>query len=184
MLLQSILQILDWIASFFTMALLARVLMQWSRAPFRNPLGEFVLAVTDWAIRPTRRFIPSAYGLDLAGLLLAWLTQIIFQCILHALWGIPDLLAIGTILLLALIGVLRTGIYLLIGVVIVGALFSWVNPFAPLAPLFNALAHPFLRPLQRVIPPIGNVDLSPLVLLLILQLLLGMLASLQISAFR
>jgi YggT family protein len=55
------------------------------------------------------------------------------------------------------------------GVVIVAALLSWINPHAPLAPLFNQLAQPMLRPVQRLIPTIGGVDLSPLAVLLLLQ---------------
>lgn len=57
---------------------------------------------------------------------------------------------------------------------------SWVNPHAPLAPLFHSLSRPFLRPFQRLIPPIANVDLSPLVLLLVLQVALMLLAWLRV----
>ena len=187
MLLQLLLQIVGWLAGFFTMALLARVLMQWARAPFRNPLGEFIVAVTDWAVRPARRFIPSAYGLDLPSLLLAWLVQVVFQGLFFALGGIIGLAGIGmlaVVVQMAFIEVLRVGLYLLIGVVLISALFSWINPFAPLAPVFNAIAQPFLRPLQRFIPPIGGVDLSPMALLLILQVLLTLLAALQPFTFH
>jgi YggT family protein len=58
-----------------------------------------------------------------------------------------------------------------------------VNPYAPLAPVLNALARPFLAPLQRFIPPLGGVDLSPIVLIIVLQLLLGLLAGLRQSVF-
>ena len=58
---------------------------------------------------------------------------------------------------------------------------SWVNPRAPLAPLFNNLSRPFLRPFQRLIPPIARVDLSPLVLLLVLQIVLMLLAWLRVQ---
>lgn len=181
MLTQLLFQILDWVFDFFTMALLGRVLMQWARAPFRNPLGQFVIAVTDWAVIPTRRLIPSAFGLDLASLALAWLAQAMYQGLLLgvAAGAAGALAATGfvSVILLSLLTVLRLGIYLIMGVVIVGALFSWLNPFAPLAPLFNILSRPFLAPLQRFIPPLGGVDLSPLVLLLILQVLLTLLAS-------
>ena len=64
-------------------------------------------------------------------------------------------------------------------VVFVAAIFSWVNPHAPMAGLFNSLARPMLRPFQRVIPPIGGVDLSPLALFVLLQIALMLLASLR-----
>ena len=180
MLAQLLYQILDWLCGFFTLALLARFIMQWTRASFRNPLGTFVVAVTDWAVKPARRFVPSAFGIDLPSLLLAWLTQALFHGLVFALSGAAILpSAFGGVALLAAISVLRVGIYLLMGVVIVSALLSWINPHAPLAPVINTVARPFLRPVQRVIPLVGGVDLSPVVLLLALQILLTMLASLQ-----
>ncbi|HSS47034.1 MAG TPA: YggT family protein, partial [Burkholderiales bacterium] len=84
--------------------------------------------------------------------------------------------AVGVLLTLALLEVIKLGIYLLIFVIIVQVLFSWVNPDAPLAPLFNSLARPFLRPFRRLIPPIGNVDLSPLFVLVLAQLALILIA--------
>lgn len=183
MLAQLLYQILDWIFGFFTFSLLARCLMQWARAPFRNPLGEFVFAVTDWAVKPARRMIPSAFGWDLPSLLLAWLAQVILHALLVLLSGSGGYSAVtlAWVAMLAAIAVLRLALYLLTGAVIVSALLSWINPYAPLAPIFNAIARPFLRPLQRLIPLIGGVDLSPMALLLILQILLTVLATLQRS---
>ena len=185
MLAQLFYQILDWIFGFLTLALLARCLMQWARAPFRNPLGEFIFAVTDWAVKPTRRVIPSAFGVDLPSLVLAWLTQAALHGLLMLLNGSLSLMptSIGLIGLVALIAVLRIALYLLTGVVIVSAPLSWINPHAPLAPIFNAIAGPFLRPFQRLIPLIGGVDLSPMALLLVLQILLTVLAAGQRSLF-
>lgn len=184
MLAQLLYQILDWIFGLFTLALLARWLMQWARAPFRNPLGEFIFAVTDWAVKPARRLIPSAFGWDLPSLLLAWLAQALLHALLMLLSGSGFMPAtIPWLALLAAIAVVRVALYLLTGVVIIAALLSWINPYAPLAPIFNALARPFLRPLQRVIPPIGGVDLSPMALLLVLQVLLTVLAAAQRSMF-
>ncbi|MFA6311700.1 MAG: YggT family protein [Sterolibacterium sp.] len=184
MLAQLLYQILDWIFGFLTLALLARALMQWTRAPFRNPLGQFIFAVTDWAVKPARRTIPSAFGWDLPSLVLAWLAQAILHGLLMLL-GPADLgaSAVAWVALLALVAVVRIAIYLLMGVVIVAALLSWINPHAPLAPIFNGIARPFLRPFQRLIPLIGGVDLSPMALLLVLQVLLTVLAAAQRSLF-
>lgn len=183
MLAQLLYQILDWIFGFFSFALLARCLMQWARSPFRNPLGEFIFAVTDWAVKPTRRFIPSAFGLDVPSLLLAWLSQTLLYGLLLLLGGAASLnaSAFGLSAILGIVAVARISLYLLTGVVIVSALLSWINPYAPLAPIFNAIARPFLRPLQRIIPLIGGIDLSPMALLLIVQILLTLLATAQRS---
>ena len=189
MLTQLLYQVFDWLFGFFTMALLARFLMQWARAPFRNPLGAFVIAITDWAVKPTRRLIPSAFGWDLPSLLLAWLLQLIFHGLVFSLSGSAQITsgfipaAVGWLALLAVVEVMRTALYLLTGVVIISALLSWINPYAPLAPVFNLIARPFLQPIQRVIPPIGGIDLSPMVLLLVLQILLSVLATAQRGLF-
>ena len=182
MLMQLLFQIFDWLFGFFTLALLARVALQAVRAPSRNPLSQFVLAVTNWAVVPARRLIPSAFGIDLPTLLLAWLTQAVFHGIVFGLVVPTATLSPAAIIgvaLFALLATLRLALYLLMGAVIISALLSWVNPYAPMAPLLNALSRPFLQPLQRFIPPIGGVDLSPLVLLLALQVLLSLLTWMQ-----
>ncbi len=182
MLTQLLIQIVDWLFSFFTMALLARVALQAARAPARNPISQFVIAVTDWAVVPARRVIPSAFGFDLPTLLLAWLTQGIFHALVFGLFVAQAILSPGSVFgiaIVAALATLRLGVYLLIAAVIISALLSWINPYAPLAPLMNAIARPFLQPLQRVIPPIGGVDLSPLVLLLALQVMLSLLVWMQ-----
>ncbi|MBP9712741.1 MAG: YggT family protein [Sterolibacterium sp.] len=183
MLIQLLLQILDWGFSLLTMALLTRLLMQWARVPFRNPLGQFVMAVTDWIVLPARRLIPAAGGVDLPCLLLAWLAQAMYQGVfLGLMMASTSALAPGgffIVALLAALAVIRLGLYLLMGVVIVSALFSWFNPHAPLAPLLGLMSRPFLAPLQRVIPPLGGVDFSPMALLLILQVLLAVLGQAQ-----
>ncbi len=156
---------------------LARFVLQWARLSFRNPLGQFIIALTDWAVRPARRLIPGLFGLDLASLLLAWLVQCMYLGLVAGLAGAAvSPAAAGLVALAAALAILRLGIYLAMGVVIVAALLSWINPYAPMAPLFNALARPLLRPFQRLIPPVGGVDLSPIALLLVLQVLLMVLS--------
>lgn len=184
MLTQLLLQMLDWGFGLVTLSLLARLLMQWARMPFRNPLGQFVMAITDWAVIPARRLIPAVTGFDLPTLLLAWLAQAMYQGMVFGFMMAstsafaPD--GFFIVALMAVLAVLRLGLYLVMGVVIVSALFSWFNPHAPLAPLLGLMSRPFLVPLQRVIPPLGGVDFSPMALLLILQVLLAFLGQAQL----
>ena len=189
MLAQIILFILDSVCGFLTLMLLTRFVLQITHAPFRNPLGQFVFAVTDWIVRPTRRLIPGLFGYDLASLLLAWLAQAIYLGIALGLSGsISGALAAVSpaptfmVATLAVFETVKLGLYLMIGAVLVSAIFSWVNPYAPLAAVFNAVSQPLLRPLQRFIPPIGGVDLSPLALLLLLQIGLMLLERLRLLA--
>jgi YggT family protein len=182
MLAQIILFVLDTVCSFLTLVLLVRFALQWVRAPFRNPMGEFIVAVTDWMVRPARRMIPGLFGLDLASLLLAWLWQVIYQGIALGLSGVLFAVSAAPVLVVALLAALevaKISLYLVMGAVLVSAVFSWVNPYAPLAEVFNTLTRPLLQPFRRFIPPVGGVDLSPLALLLVLQIALFVLAGMR-----
>lgn len=184
MLMQIVSLLLGTAADLLAVALLARVWMQWARAPFRNPVGQFIAAVTDWAVLPLRRIIPGLFGIDLASALAAWLAQIVYFGIMAGLTGLVTITpqAILGVVLLACLAVLRLFVYLLMGATIVAALLSWINPYSPVGPLFNALTRPLLRPVQKFMPPLGGIDLSPLVVLLLLQVALIVLGGLQPGA--
>jgi YggT family protein len=172
--------LVDVAASFFVLLLLARFHFQWLRVPFRNPIGEFVLATTSWLVVPVRRVVPGLAGLDLATLILAWLLQAL------GLWAQAAVVDAepgpGTIAAVALVDLLRYSLYILVFAVIVQAVLSWVNPYTPAAPAFDTLTRPFLRPLRRFIPPMGGVDLTPLILLLVLYVLLIVVNHLRVAA--
>lgn len=158
------------VVTFFVFLLLLRFHFQWLRVPFRNPFGEFVLATTSWAVVPARRMIPGLRGLDVPTLLLAWLAQAIGLWLQH--WIRASEPAIAALITAAAMDVLRYSLYILMGAVIIEVVFSWMNPYTPAAPVLAALTRPFLRPLRRFVRPIGNVDLTPLVLVVVLQVIL------------
>ena len=175
--------LVDVVVGSFVYLLLARFLFQWLRVPFRNVLGEFIIAGTSWMVVPARRVIPSLAGLDLASLLLAWLLQALLLYVLFLIAGLdfssaPDTAAL-VIAGLALIDLVRFTVYILVFALIVQAVLSWVSPYSPVGPLVDTLTRPFLRPIRRFVPPLGNVDLSPLVLIVVLQVLLIPLAHLR-----
>lgn len=174
------------VADFFVFLLLVRFLMQWLRVPFRNVLGQFVIAATSWMVMPARRIIPALFGLDLASLVLALLVQAVGLWAIYAIAGVgfsssPDIAA-GILALLALLDLVRYAIYILVVTLVVQAVLSWVNPHTPMAPLLDALTRPLLRPIRRFAPPLANVDLSPLVLIVLLQVLLIPLAYVRAMA--
>lgn len=181
MLAQIIALLLGTAADLFAIVLLTRVWMQWARAPFRNAVGQFVVTATDWAVRPLRRFIPGLFGVDLSGVFAAWLVQIAYFGIMTGLTGLvlPTPEALFGVVWLAGLAVARLFIYLLMGVIIVFALLSWINPYSPLGPLLDVLSRPLLGPVRRRLPALGGVDLSPMVVLLILQVGLIVLAGLM-----
>ena len=175
--------LVDVVVGFFVYLLLARFIFQWLRVPFRNALGEFLIALTNWLVLPARRVIPSFAGLDLASLLLAWLLQASLIYALTLIAGIslasaPEAV-VATIACLALVDLVRFAVYILMFALIVQAVLSWVNPYSPIGPLVDALTRPFLRPIRRFVPPLGNVDLSLLVMIVLLQVLLIPLAELR-----
>ncbi|MBU1237089.1 MAG: YggT family protein [Gammaproteobacteria bacterium] len=172
------------VSDLLAFVFLARFAMQWARVPFRNPLGRFVLALTDWAVLPARKLVPGLFGLDLASFLLAWLVQALFMSVVIGISGMhggATAAGFGVAIMAGLVETVRLAIYLAMAVVIVSALLSWINPYAPVAPLFAQLAEPLLRPFRRVIPPIGGVDLSPLGVLLLLQVGLLMLGQVRVA---
>ena len=159
-----------------TLALLLRFYLQWVRAPYRNPLADFVNALTDFMVRRARRILPGLWGLDLPTLLLAWLIQLAeFLVVLQVRgfrFGAEIGLAVVGIAALAALAVFKMLVYIVLVATLMQALLSWINPGSPVAPLLDAMTRPFLRLFRRRIPPIGNVDLSPLFVLVVCQLLL------------
>lgn len=175
MLIQILTLVLETFFGLFILVLLARFYMQAFRASFRSPVGSFVLALSNWIVLPARKFIPSMLGLDMASLVIAWLAETLLLFLLFSLttgFGAPPEIVTGLLFIIALLELVRYSIYLLMAVVILQALLSWINPYSAAAPTLNALTRPFYRVFQRLIPPIGGLDLSPLFLLVLLQIVL------------
>ncbi len=165
--------LLDVLVQPFAAILLLRFHMQWLRAPMRNPLGELVMALTNFIVLRTRRLIPTLMGLDSATLLLAFVVEVLYLYALLGLALFPDgSFPIAGVLLLALIKLLKISIFLLMAALIVQAILSWLNPHSSIMPLLTTVTWRFVRPLQRRIPPVGNVDLSSFALIIICQLIL------------
>lgn len=153
-----------------------RFYMQWARVPFHNPFAQFVVKVTNFAVRPLRRVVPGFFGMDWSSLLLFLLAESLMVLASHWLLGYPFAVAGSQVLpgflLLALASALRLAIYITLGLVLIQAVMSWVNPFSPYASVFQALTRPVLGPFQRIIPTVGGVDISPIVVFIVLQLVL------------
>lgn len=170
---QAMLFLLDALVQPFAALLLLRFHLQWLRAPLRNPLGEFIMTLTDFLVLRTRRFIPATRGLDSASLLLAFVVEALY--VLALLWveGFQfSVLPLGGLLAWTAVKLLRISVYLLMAALFVQAILSWVNPGTRVAALLDAVTRPFLMPLRRHVPLFGNVDLTPLILLIVCQLIL------------
>jgi YggT family protein len=161
----------------FVYTALLRFIMQWMRAPFRNPVGQAVTALTDWAVKPMRKIIPGFGGYDWASLVVAWLLQVLWLVAL-ALVSAPASALLtattaGLIAAVAVVELIKAALWIVIVAVFVQALLSWVAPDGPLAGVLNALTFPLLAPVRRLVPPIGGtLDLSPLIVIVLAQLIL------------
>jgi len=174
---QTLWLLLETLASLLASACVLRAYLNWIGLGARNPIGQFVIAVTDWLVRPLRSVLPATRSIDWASLLGALLLSTVLAVIYVMIFGRGRTPAFGAVVLLAVFWLIKWTLWLLTALLLLGAVLSWVNPHAPIAPTVNALTRPFLAPIRRVLPLIGGVDLSPLVVLLIVQLLLTLLHS-------
>jgi len=173
MLSESLLFLLDALLQPFAAVLLFRFYAVWLRVPMRNPLGEFIMAITDFAVLRARRYVPTAWGMDSASLLLAFGMELLYLAAFLGLQGYPyPHFPLLGLLAWTAVKLLKLSLYLLIASLLVEAILSWVNPRTPIAPLLAAVNRPFVQPVRRIVPPLGQVDLSILLLFLVCQLVL------------
>ena len=173
--------LLDVAAGLLGGACLLRLYMQVQRIPFGNPVGRFIFALTDWIVLPLRRMLPKYRKWDWSSVIAAYLFEL-------AQFGIVWLMVghggAGLVPVLAAFGLVRLVISGVIGLVIVYAILSWVQADSPIADVIDRLCAPILRPFRRVIPLVGGFDLSPLALLVLLQVAAIIVANLQDAVIR
>ena len=173
--------LLTTLFQLYIAVVILRFLLQWARADFYNPFSQFVIKITTPLVRPLRRFIPGFGGWDLATLVLAWLLtmlQVVLVGTQISQFTIPGLLDgqslnLFSVVLISLVDLFALTVSLFIIAIIIQALSSWFNPgqYNPLTAALYSLTEPLLRPARRLLPPISGVDLSPLLVLLALQVL-------------
>ena len=182
MLYQIVSFLLDVVTGLLGGACLLRLYMQHQRIPFGNPVGRLVFALTDWIVLPLRRVIPAAGRWDLASLVAVFLLELAQFGLLWLLAGAG--LGAGAIPVLALFGVVRLTISGLTALLIVYAVLSWVQSDSPLADIVDRLCSPILRPVRKRMPLVGGIDLSPLVVLVVLQVCAMLLGAAQSAVLR
>ncbi|MBK6727743.1 MAG: YggT family protein [Xanthomonadales bacterium] len=154
-----------------------RFLMQGLRVDFRNPLSQFVYRATNPVLMPVQQALPVIRGWNLAALLVTFLLMLTETWLLYWLAGraLP-VLALGVIALALLIEFAANA---LLWTVVLRAILSFVSPDprSPFVQILNRISDPILKPFQRLIPPLGGLDLSPLFALLVLQLVRMLIAA-------
>lgn len=162
-------------------ACLLRLYMRWrrmamGRMAMGNPVGRFVQALSDWLVLPLQRVVPPGKQLDVASLLATWLLKLLQYAALLGLLGGGRW---SVLPVLALLGVAKLAVSVATAVVIVAAVLSWTGNRTLIQDVFERLSAPLLAPIRRLIPLVGGVDLSPLVLIVGLQVVGIVLGSLQ-----
>ena len=155
--------------SLYMAALFARIILQRLGADYYNPIVQFIVRITDPIVKPLRRLIPGVAGWDIAAFLIAVLCAFVNAWIVLSLLGLGGdgpLLAhfAGTKLLAVLLN-------LYIFTILIQALMSWLNPgrYNPVAAVLWRMNEPLLRPVRRLLPPFGGFDLSPLIVIVVLE---------------
>ncbi|HPU52997.1 MAG TPA: YggT family protein [Burkholderiaceae bacterium] len=175
--------LIETVGSLLATACVLRAVAWSQNLSARNPLMQFVIAITDWIVKPLRRIVPASRRVDWASIAAALILALVLAFFYSVL-----LLArspmFGGVFFIALFWLCKWTVYLLIGLLLLQAVLSWVNPHAPIAPVIDALTRPFLAPVRRFIPLIGGVDLSPLVLIVVAQALLMVLESMLSTVLR
>jgi YggT family protein len=149
-----------------------RIVLQWVNADLRNPLFAFIAKLTTPPLKPFRRFIPSIHGIDLVAIIFLLLLELIKITLL--IWLQASVIpAFGGLVILSFAEILNQFINIFFYAIIALAILSWLNPLAhsPLIDVLIRLTEPIMRPVRRVIPLIGGLDISPIPVLIALKLL-------------
>jgi len=162
--------LLDTVFGLYLLLIMLRFLLQLARANFYNPLSQFLVKVTNPLLIPLRRVVPGLFGIDMASVLLLFIVQVVALVLTHLAAGITThfpgvlVMAVGELISLAL------NCYLIS--IIAQIILSWVGPGGnhPIADVLYSLNEPVLRPARRMLPVMGGMDFSPMIVVILIQL--------------
>lgn len=177
--------VLNILFSLFGIALIIRAWMYAIRLHPFNPFSQAVLRVTNWVVTPLRAIVKPSNRVDYPSLIACWLTALVYLWLTWVLLTgqFPGSESIVRSLVAALITMAKWAFNVVLWVTLIQAVLSWVNPLAPVMPLLHTLTAPLLNPIRRVLPDLGGLDLSPLVLLLLAQVAIMVLQRFAFSLF-
>jgi len=175
--------IVNTLFDLYILLVLLRFLLQMLRADFYNPVSQFIVRATTPPLRVLRRIIPGYAGQDIAapmlGLILTYAKLLIMKMLSIPAVHIGGVLApLGDVgyaglLIFAIADLMALTLTIFLVAIIVQVVLSWVSPgqYNPIVGLVYKLASPVLRPIQKLIPPVGGLDLSPLIATLLIMVL-------------
>lgn len=170
--------LIETLFNIYILILLLRIILQWVGAYFYNPVSQFVIKLTNPVVKPLRQILPPFKGIDLASLFI--LVTLEFIKLLSVIWIqisiIPNFVGLIVMAFGDILGVILDIFFYAI---LISIVLSWINPrqFNPVTEVLHLITEPLLRPARKIIPPISGFDLSPIPVLIILQLFSLLIAS-------
>ena len=163
--------LIQTVFGLYILAVMLRFLLQWVRADFYNPISQFIVKITNPPIKPLRRVIPGWGGIDLASVILLIILQMAELFLVNMTLG--RAFGVSALFIATIAELLELLINIFIGAILIQVILSWVAPgtYNPLIGLVHKISDPLLAPARRLIPPLSGIDLSPLAILVLLQLL-------------
>jgi YggT family protein len=162
--------LIETLFGLYILIVMLRFLLQWVRADFYNPISQFIVKVTQPPLRPLRQITPGIAGVDFASVALMLILKFIELWLITRILNIsPSIAGISMLSFAELLGLL---INVFVFSILIQVIISWVNPgvYNPVTSLLHSLNEPLLAPARRLIPPISGLDLSPIAVIIGLQL--------------
>ncbi len=167
---QGLLFLINTLFDLFLFILVIRLILAWSGAHYFDPITQFVVRITDFVVKPLRRILPNIKQVETSTLVLIFVLELIkFSSIALLSVGTPQVLGL---FVLAFADMIKLFIQTFFYAILVQALMSWVQPNSPMNNVLYQITAPLMRPIQRVVPLIGGMDISPIPAMILLQLLL------------
>ena len=168
---EALLFVFNTVLGIFSLLLILRFYFQFVSAPYGHPITSFIFSVTNLPVNSIKKLVPGIFGYEIASIITAWALETLLivgtRSILGYGFGISAFLVF-----LAAIAICKTLVYIILIAVFIQAILSWINPYSPMMTFLQAMTAPFLSRLQKKIPLVGGIDLSPLVLIFVCQLVL------------
>ena len=171
--------LINVIFGFYILMVMLRLMLQLVRADFHNPVSQFLVKITSPALKPLRRFVPGVAGIDMSAIVLLLVLKFTEQLLSFLLVGSG--IHIGALILISITGLISLALYIYIIGIFVQVIFSWIQPGGsnPIIILLHQLTEPVMRPVRRMLPPFSGLDLSPLLAIIVLQLIVMAIPHLQ-----
>ena len=166
----ALLFLINTLFDLYLFILIVRIILVWVKSDYFNPAVQFITKCTNFLIIPLRRFIPNFHRLETATVVLVLVLEMSKFLLISLLsYRTPALLGL---ILLAAADSLKLIIQTFFYAILLQAILSWVQPRSSINYLLYQFTSPIMRPIHRLVPPIGGIDISPIPALILLQLLI------------